>query len=117
MEALIQHNKKTMGVASVIIGGLFLFSIMSNIFKELIRRRSRYVDRSASHIPFRLVIRQRRVVVLAMVFPKQSMFIVQFGIEDTCIDSQGKVEEFKQRKSAEPETSFNEDFHCSPEYR
>ena len=102
-----------MGVTSVIIGVLFLLSIVSNIAEGRIRGRSGYVDRSASPVPFWLILGLKCVVVLVVLFPKQSMSIVQFGIEDTSADTHGKVEEFKQRKSAESETSSEQERRLS----
>ena len=102
-----------MGVTPVIIGVLFLLSIVSNIAKGRIRGGNGYADRSASPVPFWLILGLKCVVVLAVLFPKQSKNIVQFGIQDTSADTQGKVEEFKQRKSAESETSGEQELRLS----
>jgi hypothetical protein len=85
-----------MGMASVIIGVFFLLSIVLNIAKGRIRGRNGYVDRSTSPVSFWLILALKCVVLLFLMFPRQSMSIIQFGIEDTSAETRRKAEEFRQ---------------------
>ena len=94
-----------MGMTSVIIGVLFLLSIGFNLATGRIRGRNGILNRSASPVLFWAIIALKCTVPVFVIFPKQCLSLVQFGIEDTSAGTKRKVQEFQQRKSAEPETN------------
>lgn len=96
-----------MNLYFLIIGGFFLVSIAFDIAKGRIRSRRGHLCRSASPVLFWLMIAMKCVIPVVVIFPKQTMSLVQYGIEDTSTDTGRKVEEFQQRRGTgvEPETN------------
>lgn len=88
-----------------IFGGVAVFlSIVVSIAKGRIWTTEGYVDRSSSPVLFWLIITLEFVLFLFLAFPRQSLNFVQYGIEDSTSETQRKVQEFEQRKTAVPET-------------
>lgn len=93
-----------MNMAYSILGLVFVFSVVFDIVKGRIRgKRGRYIERAASPVPFWLVIGLKFVLALFLLFPKQGLSIIQFGIDDSSAKTQQKVEEFKQRHASQPQ--------------
>ncbi|MFN5977139.1 MAG: hypothetical protein ACK48U_22040, partial [Planctomyces sp.] len=88
-----------------IFGGVAVFlSIVLSIAKGRLWTTNGYLDRSASPVLFWLFITLQFVLFLFLAFPRQSLNFVQYGIEDSTAETQRKVQEFEQRKTAVPET-------------
>ena len=90
----------------VIIAVLVASSVLFDIAEGRIRGKRGYLYRSASPVLFWFIIALKCVLVLFIAFPKQSLSLVQYGIEDSSAETRRKVQEFQQRQSAEPETNW-----------
>lgn len=88
-----------------IFGSVVVFlSIVLSIAKGRIWTTNGYLHRSASPTLYWFCITLQFVLFLFLVFPKQGLNFVQYGIEDSTAETQSKVQEFQQRKTAVPET-------------